>query len=774
MRGPTGRLVLAWLAVLLLALTSPSLVHAAQGTAPELVPTTTCACQATVMGGPAPPQFKGPPQPPSTAGYDEQLGMTFTQSFTSLEYNVTAVAQTDAATDSGPAYLLNGLTSAGYWYQVGLSWNWDPGQTPGTGFDMNYEVFDPAQNSIFPANGGGGLVALSGPVSEGDNVTLNLYFSSSNQVVMQAVDANTGASASETYGAMGGTYFTGSPSAVANSNGYFTGLMNEWYHGEPFYANGEQVVFSDSKFAQDSAWMWMDEFNANTLKLLFSGATPAPVVYSSPNSLQEFSYNGTLEYSDAHEFITGNATGASSNTVVLTFSYSVEGGGTRYVPPALTYVSGGTKTTVALTTSATPYTVDSGSTWSVSPILNGSASAERWQTNQTTTGSAKSAETIDFQYYHQLKVTFGYAVSGGGSGFSSPTVTYEWFGSGQPASLASTSQSSSAVWADAGSRYSLTDPLPGSTSGERWNSNSPSGTVSAAGPITVTYYNQFLLTVDATFKGSEIFPSVSIRTTSGGLSFTGTVVQGANSFWVDADAQYSLPQTVSLSAGEQWSTSATTTGTVSGELTVPLTYQYQYHVSFTVNVVGGGTVSATSGWYLPGTSIQADAVPSTGWQVEGWTGSGAGSTSSATGELSILLSGPANETAVFFPGLTVTSSGPISVSYQDESVSGVVSAGGSSVIYVPPSSNITLSASSPPFLYSFTGWSGAASSHASSITLQVNGPESERADSSYNYQDITMILAAAILVAMGVLLTIRKPRRQVLTSEKETVGSPAA
>jgi hypothetical protein len=42
--------------------------------------------------------------------YDEQLGTTFTQDFTSMLYYVTAVAQTDPASGTGPAYLLNGLS----------------------------------------------------------------------------------------------------------------------------------------------------------------------------------------------------------------------------------------------------------------------------------------------------------------------------------------------------------------------------------------------------------------------------------------------------------------------------------------------------------------------------------------------------------------------------------------------------------------------------------------------------------------------------------------
>ena len=57
------------------------------------------------------------------AYWDEQLGLSFTQDFYSIAYNVTAVQQADSD-GYGPAYLLNGLSNSDYWYQVGLSWNW--------------------------------------------------------------------------------------------------------------------------------------------------------------------------------------------------------------------------------------------------------------------------------------------------------------------------------------------------------------------------------------------------------------------------------------------------------------------------------------------------------------------------------------------------------------------------------------------------------------------------------------------------------------------------
>lgn len=758
----TKRFVLSLLAVLFLSLASPSLVHAAsQPTAPQLVPTTVCSCQSDGENSTTAAQLRGHHGPPPTASaYDEQIGETFTQSFTSLEYNVTAVVQTDATLDTGPGYLLNGLSNSGYWYQVGVSWNWSPGQSPGTGFGMNYEVFDTSQNSIFPQDGGGGVDAFTGTVNQGDTVLLNLYFTNSSQVMMAAQDLNTGAYASETYSAVGGgTYFVGLTNAVSNSNGYFTGLMTEWYHGDPFYANGKEVIYSNTVFALSSAWMWMDEFNVNSNTGVFSASSPSPLNFTgNPTHLQEYSYNGTTTYGDAYEFITGNLTGTTTSTTVrLTLSYSVQGGGTGYAPPVVTYVSNGAQLTATLNSSAVTYHVDVGSIWSVSTDLNGSSSSERWQTNQTTTGMATSPQTVDFQYYHQYQVAFAFSVSGGGSGYSSPTVTYASFGSTQPLIL--TSGQSSRVWADAGSRYNYTDPLPGSSSGERWDSGNASGTVSSSGTITATYQHQYIVTVEASFKGSEIFPSVALSSTGAGSPFTGTVVQGTTSFWLDANASYSIPQTISLSQGERWATNATTTGVVSGQVTIPLAYQYQYYVGVGANSADGGTVSPVSGWYLPGTSVQLTATPASGWKFEGWAGVGAGSASSPSSSLSLTVSGPANETATFYLGVSVTSTGPVSITYQDGSASGAVSAGTSAVIYVQPSSTLALSASSVPFLYSFTGWNGASSSTGTSISLAVNGPESVTGNSSYSYTDIAIILVVVILIILAAVFATRRSRK---------------
>lgn len=251
------------------------------------------------------------------ANYDEQLGMTFTQNFLNIAYNVTAVAQNDTY-GYGPAYFLNGLSNQSYWYQVGLSYNW-PRQAGGynSGFHMNYEVFNSSGFSVFPISGqGGGLATYSGPVNIGDSVLLNLYFSGGN-VIMYSHDWNTGASATENYTAENATFFMGNPSGAGNEFGFFTGLMTEEYHPSPYYGGEQFVTYSNNVVSLSSAWLWIGEYYTTqnqtlvqnqTLKEnqnLFWQSTSLPVNFDNYHQLHEFSANGTTEYADAYTFRTG-------------------------------------------------------------------------------------------------------------------------------------------------------------------------------------------------------------------------------------------------------------------------------------------------------------------------------------------------------------------------------------------------------------------------------------------------------------------------------------
>ena len=233
--------------------------------------------------------------------YDEQIGMTFTNDFTSLGYYVTATPQSDS-NGYGPAYFLNGLTNNGYWYQIGLSYNWP--YTSGEqgeysqGFNANYEVFSPSGQTIDPSNGGSGILQFSGTVNSGDYILLSLGFNNGN-VVMSAEDVNTSAYASATFSAYDADEFVGDSSNSMNSNGFFTGLMTEWYHVNEYYSEENLVKYTPSGSPDSPAWLWADE-KTN----VFFDSTNS---YITPSPNYTFIYdNATCTYYSNGEFTTGS------------------------------------------------------------------------------------------------------------------------------------------------------------------------------------------------------------------------------------------------------------------------------------------------------------------------------------------------------------------------------------------------------------------------------------------------------------------------------------
>src|SRR2546422_2162861 len=152
------------------------------------------------------------------------------------------------------------------------------------------------------------------------------------------------------------------------------------------------------------------------------------------------------EYGTANGWATFIA--AMAETVQFTVAYVVQGGGSTYLAPTFTYVRGGQSVTVALTTAPADFTVDAGTAWSVSPVLGGSGANERWATNESVSGVAMKTEFLTFLYSHQFSASFAYRVTGGGSGYSAPSVRYEQF------ALARSDRANLTVLVGAGGAYS--------------------------------------------------------------------------------------------------------------------------------------------------------------------------------------------------------------------------------------------------------------------------------------------------------------------------------
>ncbi len=608
-----------------------------------LMPTTL----AEAVKSSSPPQGYSPPRsaipsPPGDPIYDEQLGLTFTENFYSIQYNVTAVAQSDPTSGVGPGYLLQGLSDKGYWYQVSLLYNWpytNGGYNPG--FYMGYEVFDPNGTSIFPEVCCTGLLSLSGPVHSGDSVTLNLYFGHryglSNLVYMIVDDQSTGAQATVSYSDEGATYFAGLPFSTADKNGFFTGLMTEWYRPSPYYGDELKVVYSSS-IPLSSAWMWIDEYSPPCCSsLLFYSSTPGAVSYAAnPAVLHEFSSNGAKEYSSAYNFITG-----SIPLVSVSMSYNIQGGGSRFSPPVLYYYQYGVPLTASLGTTPTPYLMDEGSRWNVSATLTGSNADERWATPQMTSGAVNASQTVEIIYYHQFDTTVSYQVIGGGA-YSPPQIVGTYFGKQIDAEL---NESLTTYWFDAGTPVSLPQQLPVQIPTERWTGAGYNAVLSGAAAISAVYFHQFYATIQtAQQEGGSL-------TSSGWYNATSSLqLQAkANPGWRFEGWQGTGPASYTGSSNSTTITMASAVvenATFFPELTVTdgvfgqVSYMWG-STSVTITAGHGGT-------FVPaGTKVSFDASPSIFAVFTGYRGG----LNSTNPNASIVVNGPIHVEATFAPNL---------------------------------------------------------------------------------------------------------------------------
>jgi hypothetical protein len=352
----------------------------------------------------------------------------------------------------------------------------------------------------------------------------------------------------------------------------------------------------------------------NPAKNLFVGtdhgvfySTDGGVTWASPgrglphatiNDLQVTSFN--LLIAASHGRGVWTVTPAPSIAVVLSLSYSVQGGGTGFSAPSIEYVSGGVQQTSPLTAVPTNYVVDLGTSWSVTNPLIGSSSTERWITNQATAGTATSQQTLVLVYYHQYLLSSSYTTVGTGSP-AAPTLSLSSFGNGSLLTLAKSSQS---LWADAGSTYVSTNPLAGSTASERWYSSQSNGTVSAAGPLSLTYNHQYLLIFTTTvsaplntwynqgFQFSTTGPEVYGRGNGAGLRISAV--------GIDSAAQ----QTEPLTAGN-----ITVSVTIDAPHIITEIVVRQYQVSLdagaakAVNSTTAPTIQGDNYWYDSGTPV---------------------------------------------------------------------------------------------------------------------------------------------------------------------------
>jgi hypothetical protein len=705
--------------------------------------------------------------------YDEQIGTTFTQNFTALAYNVTALAQTDAD-GYGPAYILNGLSSAGYWYQVGISYHWpSTGGSYSPNFGFSYEVFGPGGRSVFPANGAG-LGAFSRAVHSGDIVLLSLTFSGST-VQMLAQDWNTGAVGKTMFNDFGASTFVGNPSRAASSQGFFSGLMTEWYHLLPYSGNEGKVTYTNNGVALSSAWMWIDEFSSGSSGMpLFINSTKSPVTFANEQQVYPFASNGATIYGSAHEFITGLLSAAFSRVALAPSAVEAAAPGFN-----ASYTLAGLKqSTEVVAGSGAILEADPGTSVTISVNSSGSSALEKWVFSGGTSGSAvtfMAGSNVTYVYYHLLRELVSYQVGGGGKPLpatSAPVLTYfvpPVSPSSSPSQVAAVQPLGAApiaIYAVEGSVASVNGTISGLV-GERWAAGVQSWTVAAPDdiPSPIPFFVQFRVSIGYLIFGGGNPPSPP-ELVAKALGVPASIVVSGNhtTAWFDAGSAYSFTSVLNgTDPGERWLGSASggaATGISSPDAALLYSYTHQFYADFGVNDARGGSVSQAAEWVQAGSPLNASATANPQWRFEMWNGSGAGAYSGTSPTLEVAVDAPINEKANFYVQLSIAADSGTSVAFSYGSQAGTVQAGTTQTIYVPPSARVTLRAN-PSVFYSFATWQGAAGSAATrpSIELVVDSPSAEVGTSSLNYPFIFGGGALALIIVLAASLLIRGRRK---------------
>ena len=438
---------------------------------------------------------------------------------------------------------------------------------------------------------------------------------------------------------------------------------------------------------------------------------------------------------------------------MITASYSVLGGG-AYSPPILNGTSFGEEFSGSIPSTNTDYWLDQGSAWSVSNILNGSSSTQRWMSNSSFGGNISTPIQAAPVYYHQDFENFSYSVLGGGSP-AAPAINYSQFGDVLKA------QGNESAWVDAGSSYNYSSVLSSSTPSERWASESPpSRTANGSAAVTSpAYYLQYLVQFDYSISGQGGNPSSPVvNYTAFGLP----VSEGATkSFsWVDAGSSDSYPLLLNGSdANQRWiidnGSYSAENGSVKASAILSVSYDHQYLVSLSA-ASPGGTFSPSSGWYDSGSTLNLAESATARWQSEGWVGEGNGSFSGSETNAAVQVDSPIMESAVFYPGLLLSASGGGSMQYAYDQNAGTIKSGDSTTLYVPPGTTISVSASPSSFIYSFNSWMGASTAGSSQSSITVASPVTLNAGFGLNFLNLGAIAALIAVAALGGFWMMRR------------------
>ncbi len=344
-----------------------------------------------------------------------------------------------------------------------------------------------------------------------------------------------------------------------------------------------------------------------------------------------------------------------------------------------------------------------------------------WLNGERGTGGGWSTHVFSVSIKAQL--ILDYTLVGGGSGYSSPVVS---FIQGGMAAQAPFGTAPTTILADPATAWSVSTSLPGSSTvaGEIWPVNASagapvtSGFASASLNRTYVYFHQYRATLGFQVLGGSGY--------TGSPTVNGTVFGGPvdlvvpGTYYLDAGTSYAFPALLGgSSSSERWRGSSEVMGVVSSVLDLNVAYYHQVLVTFNYRIVG--TTAATP----PQVNYSALGTPASATaNATVWADS------QAPYAYQDALAAPSSGVR-WGPGAngngTIATPATYTVTYREQFYLSVAVSPASLTSSVTPSgwydagSTVSLSASAPSG-WQFGSWSGDAAGNTPGLSLSIRAP----------------------------------------------------
>ncbi len=495
---------------------------------------------------------------------------------------------------------------------------------------------------------------------------------------------------------------------------------------------------------------------APTLSFVAFGSGSASPLFESPSSVwldsgSTWSVPAALAGSTASErWQTASTYGAATTAqavsllyyhqYLVSFTSSVIGSGNAYTLPSVSFLSLGS------IAKGTQSWVDAGSAYNYTNPLQGSTAVERWST-PAPSGTISGAGTVLASYYHQYGFTLSFDVLGGGV-YNDPRLNFTSFAN---TALAQVNATQGTFWLDSGTRWNVSGLLPSSSSSERWiTQQASSGTVSAPVQTQFLYYHQYLGTLNYSIKGSGGSPPVpTLNYTAFDARVLSPLPSSPSGFWMDSASAWYVPLVLPGGNQERWLSNVTGSLVASAPFQVDAQYTHQFFLEVGVSTSAGGRVANTNQWRDQGSQVVLNATAAKLWSFAYWQGATLFSYNGTSLPATLVVTGPANETAIFFPGLTITTDGMGSVAYSYGKINGSVPPASQAVVYPPPGRNVTVTAIPNTVETMFQGWTGALVDSNLQASVAISSPSLLHASFATDYNDIRTFAVAAIGVFLA-------------------------